>query len=137
MIFDSVKTKEQAAEIRDAVGGVGWENVASVRGYARYLCHLDNPEKARYNTEDIIELGGADYKELSRRAADSTVILRDMMSFIRDNGMIYYCDFVDYCMSNEPDWFDDLMSRHTYVIYSYIKSISHKLDDEMKGATRQ
>ena len=54
IMFDSVKTMEQAKEIFDKVGGVGCEKVNSLRGYARYLCHLDNPEKFQYNTLFLI-----------------------------------------------------------------------------------
>ena len=44
IMFDSVKTVEQARDIFLKIGGVGCEIVNSLRGYARYLCHLDNPE---------------------------------------------------------------------------------------------
>lgn len=47
LLFDSVKSETQAREIFEAFGGVGCEKVNSVRGYARYLCHLDNPEKVQ------------------------------------------------------------------------------------------
>ena len=43
IMFDGPKTKEQAQEIFDLIGGVGSEPIKSVRAYARYLCHLDNP----------------------------------------------------------------------------------------------
>lgn len=47
VMYDGVKTKEQFEEFRNRFGGVGTEIIASKRGYARYLCHLDNPEKYR------------------------------------------------------------------------------------------
>ena len=40
---DGKKSIEQAQELFAAIGGVGCEVVQSIRGYARYLCHLDNP----------------------------------------------------------------------------------------------
>ncbi|MEE3444090.1 MAG: Rep family protein, partial [Methanobrevibacter sp.] len=43
LMFDSVKTTEQAKEVFAKIGGVGCEIVKSLRGYSRYLCHLDNP----------------------------------------------------------------------------------------------
>lgn len=122
VMFSSVKTYAQAAEIRDSVNGVGWENVASSRGYARYLCHLDNPEKAQYSTDDVLELGGADYMETIRRAADSVRITSEMMDYIAENDIIYYSDFVDYCRANKPEWFDALITRYTYTISMYIKA---------------
>lgn len=48
-MFDGVKTIEQAKDLFEQIGGVGCEKVNSIRGYARYLCHLDNPEKAQYD----------------------------------------------------------------------------------------
>ena len=53
IMFDSVKTIEQAREICEKIGGVGCEKVNSLRGYARYLCHLDNPEKFQYTPSEV------------------------------------------------------------------------------------
>ena len=39
IMFDGVKTKDQAIDVFDAIHGVGCERVNSIRGYARYLCH--------------------------------------------------------------------------------------------------
>ena len=128
VMYSSVKTRKQAAELRDAVGGVGWENVASARGYARYLCHLDNPEKAQYSPEDVAELGGADYADVTRRATDAVKAVREMMRYIRENNVWFYSDFVDYCAEERPDWFEALVTRNTYAVYTYIKARSQKAD---------
>lgn len=130
IMFSSVKSTEQAADIRDAVGGVGWENVASTRGYARYLCHLDNPEKHRYDENDVVEMAGADYHEIVRRAGDGVRILREMMAFIRENNVYYYSDFVDYCNEEKPDWFEAIVTRYTYPVYTYIKARAKKIELE-------
>ena len=61
IMFDSVKTIEQAVAVFEKIGGVGCEKVNSIRGYARYLCHLDNPEKFQYPQEKVRALCGADY----------------------------------------------------------------------------
>lgn len=36
------------------------EPVHSYRKYVRYMCHLDNPEKTKYDPSDVINLGGLD-----------------------------------------------------------------------------
>lgn len=128
IMYSSVKTRKQAAELRDSVGGVGWENVASARGYARYLCHLDNPEKAQYNPEDVIELGGACYADMIRRPADAVKAVREMMCYIRENNVLFYSDFVDYCADERPEWFETLVTRNTYAVYTYIKARSKKAE---------
>lgn len=64
------------------------ETVKSKRGYLRYLCHLDNPEKARYNTCDVISLGGVDIScifEKNQRDAD------DLETLILDSITKYKC----------------------------------------------
>lgn len=50
------------------------EPIKSKRAYLRYLCHLDNPEKARYAVEDVVSLGGVDISciyEKTQRDADN------------------------------------------------------------------
>ena len=70
IMFEGVKTVEQATEIFNQIGGVGHEIVQSARGYARYLCHLDNPEKHQYSPDDVKAYGGADYVSVIGLAID-------------------------------------------------------------------
>ena len=128
VMYSSVKTWAQAQQLRDSVGGVGREEVASTRGYARYLCHLDNPEKAQYSPDDVVELGGADYMSITRRAADSTKAVRDMLGYIRENDVLFFCDFMDYCADERPDWFEVLLGGNIYPVYTYLKARSKKAE---------
>ena len=54
IMFDSVKSERQAQFIINKIKGVGCKRVNSLRSYARYLCHLDNPEKYQYPISSII-----------------------------------------------------------------------------------
>ena len=81
IMYDSVKTSEQAKELFALIGGVGCEVVQSIRGYARYLCHLDNPEKFQYNIDDVKSLCGADYVGTIGLAIDKLKALDEMMEF--------------------------------------------------------
>ena len=65
LMYDSVKTEDQAREVFDKIGGVGCERVNSIRSYARYLCHLDNPDKHQYNTEDVKQFCGTEFTHLT------------------------------------------------------------------------
>lgn len=47
-----------------------FEPIRSERAYLRYLIHLDNPEKARYRREDVVNLGGYDLKPLYEQTHD-------------------------------------------------------------------
>lgn len=48
ILFDGVKTQEQAQEIFSAIGGVGVEPIKSVRSYARYLGHKSSYTTMRF-----------------------------------------------------------------------------------------
>lgn len=122
ILYDGVKTKEQFEEFRDRFGGVGTEIIASKRGYARYLCHLDNPEKYRYNIDDVIEISGADYKDTISRDSDKYKTIKQMIAYIRNNHIVSYCQFMDYCIEYEPEWYTCLVDRGTYVVNQYIES---------------
>lgn len=121
-MFDGVKTIEQAQEICKLVGGVGCEVVKSIRGYARYLCHLDNPDKAQYNVEDVICLCGADYYKTIGLSVDKYQAITEIMDFIDDNAITSYRDLLQYCRREKRDWFRVLCDNGTYVILEYIKS---------------
>lgn len=126
IMFDGVKTVEQATEIFKSIGGVGCEIVKSLRGYARYLCHLDNPEKAQYLTDDVVALCGADYFGSINLVIDKYKGLQDMIVFIKEHKMYMFSDFYDYCSTEHFDWFRLLSDNCAYVIKEYQKSLMAK-----------
>ena len=110
LMFDSVKTKEQAINVFDQIGGVGCEVVNSARGMARYLCHLDNPDKAQYKKEDVIQYGGADYLQVIGTAGDKLKCIREMLNYIEENDIVCFADLVLDASINHDDWFDCLVN---------------------------
>lgn len=128
IMFDSVKTREQAKEIFEEIGGVGVEVVNSIRGYARYLCHLDNPEKAQYDKSSVESLYGADYEETIGLSLDRYIAIREMIAFCRDNGIVSYAEILRYSMDNRFDWFRVLCDNGTVVMKEYLKSCSWEID---------
>lgn len=126
-MFDSVKTQEQAQEFFKTFGGVGCEAVKDLRAYSRYLCHLDNPEKAQYSPEDVKAFGGADYRFQIGCVSDKKKAIKEMIEFIEANDVICFSDLSLYAMQNEPEWFDALINTSTVFIKSYIKSRTWKV----------
>lgn len=122
VMFDSVKTNEQAKELFDKINAVGCERVASLRGYARYLIHMDNPEKAQYNATDIKQLGGADWHKAIATTNDKYTAIREMCSFCIESGITSYAELFEYSMLNREDWFRVLCDSATVVIKEYLKS---------------
>lgn len=120
VMFEGKKTREQAKEIFDAFGGVGLEVVNSLRGYARYLCHLDNPEKAQYKIEDVRCLCGSDYTGTIGLAIDKYKAIREMVEFCKEYNIVRFSQLVEYSMEERFDWFRVLCDS-TYLVKSYLR----------------
>lgn len=123
IMFDGVKTNDQAKEIFDLIGGVGLERVATLRGYARYLCHLDNPDKVQYNIDDVKQLSGADYRSVIGLASDKYVAIGEMMDFCSANQIYSYGQLLMYCRRERQDWFRVLVDSSTMVMIEFLKSL--------------
>ena len=126
VLFDSVKTVEQFKEFASSFGGVGTEKINTVRGYARYLCHLDNPEKVRYNEKDVTSIGSTDYFELISLPSDKYQVIREIIGFCDESDMTNFADVFRYACDNEETWFRCLCDNGAYVVKEYLKSQHYK-----------
>lgn len=122
LMYEGKKNINTIRELCATFGGVGCEKVESKRGYARYLCHLDNPEKAQYNPDDVTTYGGENYTVVIGTVLDKYKAIREMIAYCNDNGIISYSDLVEYCMVNRDDWFRVLADNGTYMVREYLKS---------------
>ncbi|MBQ5447162.1 MAG: replication protein [Lachnospiraceae bacterium] len=124
IMFDSVKTKEQAIEVFRSIGGVGCEVIQSRRGYARYMCHMDNPEKFQYKQDDVRALGGADYIDIIGLVTDKYKAIGEMIDYCKEYNIYSYSDLLEYCRMERFDWFRVLCDNGTVVMKEYLKSRS-------------
>lgn len=122
IMFDSTKTVEQAKEIFDKIGGVGCEKVNSIRGYARYLCHLDNPEKAQYSQDDVRTMCGADYVSAIGLATDKYKALGEMQDFCEQYNIISFYLLSKYARTHRTDWYRILCDCGSVYMREYLKS---------------
>ena len=129
--YGSKKSEEQFREYAVQFGGVGAEKVPSLRGYSRYLCHLDNPEKAQYKICDVKAFGGIDYATIIDDGSLKCQYIGEMMDYIDDQGVTSFCALMRWARKNRADWFRALCTDSTYVIREYIKSYTYEsgLDD--------
>ena len=121
LMFEGKKSREQVQEIWDAIGGVGFENILSMRGYARYLCHLDNPEKAQYDTKDVRSCS-ADYDTLIGLSADKYKAVMEMIEFVQNNNIYSYAQLLEWTAIHNYGWFKSLCDNTSYVMKEYIKT---------------
>lgn len=124
LMYEGPKTIEQAQSVIDIIGGVGCEVVQSQRGYARYLCHLDNPDKHQYSVDDVICVSGADYLSVIGLPTDRLKAISEMLRYCRENNIISYAILMDYAMEFRYDWFRVLCENGSYPVMSYLKSLS-------------
>lgn len=125
-MFDGVKSEKQCRDIISSIGGVGCEPLNSIRAYARYLCHLDDYDKAQYNPSDVLSFGGANYLDVIGTMSDKFRMIQEMLHYIRENKIISFSDLVDYAADNNSMWFDALCNNCSYFIKEYIKSYTWK-----------
>ena len=122
ILFEGVKTSEQAKEVFDTLGGVGLEIVQSIRGYARYLCHLDNPDKYRYDQADVRQFGGADFVSIIGLATDRYQAIAEMIDYCHEHDIIEFSDLLEYARLERFEWFRILCDNGAFVMREHIKS---------------
>lgn len=130
LMFDGKKSVEQVQEIWDLIGGVGFQNVISMRAYARYLCHLDNPEKAQYSSDKVISIA-ADYDSVIGLVSDKYKAVMEMIEFCKDNEIYSYAELLEWCSVHKYDWFKSLCDNTSYVIREYLKSRTWDLKESL------
>lgn len=138
IMFDGNSKKNYDTQIKPVFekcfenGFAGREEIQSTQGYARYLCHLDNPEKAQYDKNDVIAFGGANYITTINCAEDNSRIQKEILAFIDDNGVMYFHNLVSWCMSNNEEWYQ-FLSKNCYFTREYLKSKNAEYRDLMYG----
>lgn len=135
VLCEGKKSKSQRNEIIKCVKGVapdGGYIPPSVRGYARYLCHLDNKDKAQYDTDLVIQLSGANYQNVISLTEDKYKAVTEMKNWCKENDIFYYSDLLDYAAAHRNDWFRSLCDNSTVVLLNYIKSLKYKAEQGLR-----
>lgn len=124
LYFESLKSLQQVVSILEPLGVSYVEPVESPRAYNRYLCHLDQPEKAPYDPKQIIRLNGAKC-DLSKPnpTADETQEIRDaILAYCQENNITEYAELTYYALnSGLSDWLW-YIEHHTVFLNAIIKS---------------
>ena len=135
LMFSGKKSYEQIKEITDSLTQPIPQRCHDARALVRYMAHLDNPEKAQYNVNDIIPHGGVDVSEMLRPSSSERYsLIRDMIDYIRSKGVTEFQDLMDYAAEEHfSDWFPLLCDNSAYIIGQYIKSQRHRALSNYKG----
>lgn len=127
LYFDSLKSPNQVLSKLEELGVTYVEPIEVPRAYNRYLCHLDNPDKAQYDTEEIICLNGArcDLSKPNPTQSEQRKIRREIVDFCRENEVTEYFELVDYADLNGLDDWAWYIEHHTTYLNGYLKSKRH------------
>lgn len=121
--YEGPKTYKSVKEITDEIGATIPKKIESLRGYYRYLAHIDNPEKAQYKIEDIKEYNGF---KIALTNTETTMIKADICELIIEKNIKEYADLLDYYRNIGDYDYWDIASNHTYFFDKYITSRRHK-----------
>lgn len=123
--FEGVKSREQAVELFDRIGGVGAEPVNSLYGMTRYLTHMDNPEKAQYSTMDVLTFGGFEYRRYASTKEDEEKErvghIGEIMEIVQNNLIFGFSDLAEILMTERPELFT-VFRKNPYFFAQYLKS---------------
>lgn len=123
--FNTVKSLAQAEEITNKLNGTRAQACRDTRGLVRYFLHLDNPEKAPYNREDIEFGGGFDLEvALKATATEEEEILDEICDFIEDHWVTEFCDLNSYVRHEKKEW-RLVMRKNCFYLTQIIKSQRH------------
>lgn len=99
-----------------------------LRGYYRYLIHLDNPEKYQYLESDITTLNGfnvSNYLDITN--SQVIAILKELTTLIVDNNIFEYSDLINLLKENDfMSQFLEIAINKTFFLNTYICSFRNK-----------
>lgn len=121
LMFEGKKSVAQVEEIFSSINGVGCEVVKSVRGYARYLCHLDNPEKYQYDTSEVTCLA-SDYLGTIGLAIDKYHAIGEMQDFCDRYNVVSFYALATYARAHRSDWHRILCDCGSVFMREYLQS---------------
>lgn len=123
LCFDGKKSPDQLQKYADMLGSANgvYQVVNSLRGYARYLCHLDNPEKTQYDS-GCVHTVAIDYDSIIGMASDKYRAVSEMMDFCDTEGIVSYYELMNYSRIHRYDWFKCLCDTSSVVMMEFLKS---------------
>lgn len=121
LMYEGMKSDNQLRDVVSSFGGVGLILVGTNRGYARYLCHLDDADKHQYSVEEVKCFGGADYLEMVSSTGDRYRCIREMIQYCQEAKITRFSDLLIIAADNRSDWFSVLCDSGAFVMREYLR----------------
>ena len=113
------------------------ERVASLRGYARYLVHMDDHDKHRYDADDVVALCGASWAGVALDDSEQINSALDQIEdWIDQFGCFSYAALLRYARAERPDW-TSVIRTHTIHLTALLRSLEWESSTrDAQGGTR-
>lgn len=109
------------------------EKVDTIKGYARYLVHMDDHDKVRYNEHEVVALAGASWAATALDEAEEVnAILDEIEEFIAESGCISYFALCRYARAERPAW-TRVIRKNTIHLSALLKSLQWEFEQEKRG----
>lgn len=136
--FKNPTTRETAAETMKRWGVVVQEHwprpgepdsfkVKDFRQAARYLCHLDQADKHRYEIQGVQSIGAIDYAALVMSGADEDAMLDEIFEAMDKYALCSYPAVVRFTREQHPEWKPIVYRKYTRQIAEYAKGLHHEM----------
>ena len=133
LCFSGPTSYNVVKDITDSLNCPVPQPLQQVKGYYRYLTHLDNPEKYQYNSNDITFINGfspIDFMDLSK--SEVLKIQIDLLNLIKENDITEYSIFIDTILEKNMISSYEVASSNTYFFDRYICSRRNQKKGEEK-----
>lgn len=118
LCFDGPTTQQVASILLYSINGVGCERVNSSNSYARYLCHLDDPDKAQYSPDDVIAYG-TDYASYIVNSDTKYENIGGVLQYCLDNRIASFSGLLLSTKNNAPILFKTVCDN-AYLIKNFL-----------------
>lgn len=142
-LFPGKKIEDQCQYIADWISGQDdypFLFVPDRKVHARYLCHLDSPQKHRYPLVDVCQVNGASILKWASdddKDSQDDEILFDILDWISSRRCRYFNELVDYARENHFNlWLSRLKKDLTPFVKAYMAGINLQIENEIKAASR-
>lgn len=138
--FPNPVTREAAADMMERWGVVvqrHWPRpgepdsfkVKDFKQAARYLCHLDQADKHRYEISQVTSIGAIDYPALVMSATDEDAMLDEIFETMDAYALDSYSKVVRWTREQRPDWKPVVYRKFTRQIAEYARGLHYEMQN--------
>ena len=131
--FDANWMFKDVKKITDMLGQPEPERALNPVGCARYLTHMDNPEKYQYSAEKIEEHNGLTLRAIVKASdAEEDMMSKEIEALIRERRITDFAVLM-FTLSNYDDELYSFARRHAYYFVNITKALFFRAEAEKRN----